>query len=103
MTAVTVTLGTRPDLDAEERRARAMRARDVLANAGWVFDEVISDLTRDLLGTTPGQSEIRESLYYQIDAAAQVKGHLSRILEQQAAEEKVNERKHRNEPPADAE
>lgn len=103
MTAITITLGNRPELDAEERLQRAMRAREVLAGAGWAFDEVISDLTRDLLGTTPGQSEIRESLYHQIDAAAQLKGHLSRIIQAQQAEETVNARKHRDESPADAE
>lgn len=100
---ITVTLGNRPELDAEARLARARRAREVLADAGWVFDEVISDLTRDLLGTSPNDAAKRESLYHQIDGTAQVKGHLKRILDQQAADEKAYERKHRNDPPADAE
>jgi hypothetical protein len=103
MTEITITLGNRPDLDPEERRLRALRAQEVLSGAGWAFDEIISDLNRDLLGTSPDQTAKRESLYHQMDGAAQAKGFLKRLIEQQAAEEKVNERKHRNEPPADHE
>lgn len=103
MTDITVTLGNRPDLDADERRQRALRARDVLAGAGWVFDELISDLTRDLLSTLPDETDKRESLYHQIDGAAQAKGHLKRIIDMQTGEEKKNERRIRAEPPADHE
>lgn len=103
MTDITITLGNRPELDPEERRLRALRAQEVLAGAGWAFDEVISGLTRDLLGTEPADAEKRESLYHQIDAAAQLKGHLSRIIQLHEAELKANVRKHRDEPPADHE
>lgn len=103
MTDITITLGNRPELDAEERRLRALRAQEVLSGAGWAFDEVISGLTRDLLGTEPADAEKRESLYHQIDAAAQVKGHLDRIIKLYEAELKANVRKHRDEPPADHE
>jgi hypothetical protein len=103
MTDITITLGNRPDLDPEERRLRAMRAQEVLAGAGWAFDEVISGLTRDLLGTEPSDAEKRESLYHQIDAAAQLKGHLGRIIQLHEAELKANERKHRDEPLANHE
>lgn len=102
MTDITVTLG-RPELDAEERRQRALRAQEVLNGAGWVFDDLISSLTKDLLGTQPAETDKRESLYHQIDGAAQAKGRLKQIVEQQAAEEKANARKHRNDPPADHE
>lgn len=103
MTDITVTLGNRPDLDFEERRLRALRAQEVLVGAGWAFDEVISDLTKDLLGTAPDQATKRESLYHQIDAAAQLKGHLKRILDSHQAEETKNARKHRDEPLANHE
>ena len=103
MTDITVTLG-KPELDAEERRQRVMRAQEVLSGSGWVFDEVIGDLTRELLGTdAPAQKERREEIFQEIKATAQVKGHLTRILQQKAAEEAVNERRTRNEPPADHE
>lgn len=98
----TVTLGAPPELDAEARRQRALRARAALDAAGWLFDEQISDLTRDLLGTTPGQTEVREAIFQQIDATAQVKGRLLKILEIQEAEIKAHERRNRRHQPADA-
>lgn len=103
VTDITVTLGNRPELDAEERRQRALRAQEILNGAGWVFDELISSLTSDLLGTKPDQCGLREQLFNQIDGAAQAKGRLKQIVDQQAAEEKANARKHRNDPPADHE
>lgn len=97
--AITVTLGNPPDLDAEERRLRALRAREVLNGAGWAFDEHISDLTRELLGTGPADADKRELIYHQIDAAAQIKGRLARIIELQEAEEAKNERRERRRQP----
>lgn len=100
---ITITLGGRPELDAEARRARALHAQQVLTDIGWLFDEHISDLNRDLLGTNPDEGAKRETIFQQIDAAAQLKGRLHRIIQIQKAEETVNGRKHRNEPAADAE
>ena len=99
----TVTLGTGPELDAEERRQRAIRARGVLEGAGWLFDEYISDVTRDLLSTAPGDTAVREKLWQQADAAAQLKGNLLKIIQIQEAEDTRNERRHRREQPADHE
>jgi hypothetical protein len=103
MTDITITLGNRPDLDPEERRLRALRAQEVLAGAGWAFDEVISGLTRDLIDTPAEQPAKRETLYYHIDAAIRLKDHLRRVVTNHEAELKANERKHRDEPLANHE
>lgn len=103
MSDITVTLGNRPDLDAEERRQRALRAQEVLAGAGWLFDEVISTATRDFLDTQPDEAAKREEFYQQAYAAALLKQHLNNILREKAAEEKKNERRSRAEPPANHE
>jgi hypothetical protein len=103
MTEITITLGNRPDLDPEERRLRALRAQEILMGAAWAFNEVTSDLTEDLINTDPHDDDKRESLYHQINALGAVKGHLVRIVNNQAAEENKNERKHRNAPPANHE
>lgn len=94
----TVTLGTPAPLDSEERRHRAHRARDLIEGAGWLFDEHISDLTRDLLSTERGHTVLREQIYQQIDATAQLKGRLLKILENHEAEALTNERKRRADP-----
>jgi hypothetical protein len=95
----TVTLGSPAPLDAEERRHRAGRARDLLDGAGWLFDEHISDRTRDLLSTSPGDAAKREEIYRHIDATAQLKGRLLKILETHEAEALTNERKRRTVDP----
>lgn len=100
---ITVTLGKPDDLDAEGRRLRALRAKEVLNGAGWLFDEYISGLTRAWLGTTPADAATRENLWHQIDAAGQIKGSLQRIIDNQEVEDRRNERRSRNEPPADHE
>lgn len=95
----TVTLGNPAPLDSEERRHRASRARDLLDGAGWLFDEHISDLTRDMLRTDVAHTVLREQLFLQIDATAQIKGRLLKILETHEAEAIANERKRRTDDP----
>ena len=86
------------ELDAEERRHRAIRARGLIEGAGWLFDEHISDLTRDLLATGPQQNVLREQLYLQIDATVGLKARLLGILQNHEAEATIHERKHRADP-----
>ncbi|HYC65673.1 MAG TPA: hypothetical protein VEC14_13150 [Reyranellaceae bacterium] len=96
---ITVTLN-RPDLDAEAKRARARRAAEVLKDAGWAFDEFIAEQTTDLLATGDDQPK-RERIFNSIQAAADLKAHLIRIVQQQEAENTLNERRNRDERPAD--
>lgn len=95
---ITVTLG-RPDLTAEDRRIRALRAREVIDGAGWLFDEYVSQRTQDMLGApTPAE---RETIFHGIQAAADLKAHLIGILETAQFEATQNERRERNAKPAD--
>jgi hypothetical protein len=103
MTDITITLGNRPDLDADERKQRALRAKEVLNGASWAFDEFVSDKTQELIGTNPNDSEKRETLYHQIDAAVQLKGFLLGIVQQQQFEEEKHERRISKLPAADHE
>lgn len=97
---ITVTLNA-VTLDAEARRIRALRAQEVLDNASWLFDEFISEQTRDLIATDTRQSEEREILAADIRAAMSLKGHLLTIIQNHEAEQKLNERRSRAEQPAD--
>jgi hypothetical protein len=99
---ITVTLGNPPDTDFEERRLRALRAREVLDGAGWLFNEYISEMTRDLLDTNPADSEQRETLFKRIDAAAQLKGRLMQIIKlHQVEKENYDKRERRRNPDAE--
>lgn len=99
----TLTVGRPPILDAEAARARAVRARELLDGAGWVFDELISDQNRQLLDTAPAEVDQREEHYRMIRASAELKAHLIRIVENQVAKERLDEYRARNERPADHE
>lgn len=98
--SVTVTLN-RVDLDAEARRNRALRAAELLENASWLFDELISERARDLIATDARQAEEREILHADIRATMGLKGHLLSIIQNHQAEQKLNERRERDYQPAD--
>lgn len=103
MTDFTVTIGSPPELDAEERRARAVRARELLEGAGWAFNELISEQNRQLLDTKPEEAVRREDLFRVIRATADLKGLLIQIVDTQVAAERAHERRNRNQQPADHE
>jgi hypothetical protein len=92
---VTVTLN-KVELDAEERRSRAVRAREILDGCSWLFDEFISESTRDMIATNPDDPQARERLYADIRAAMGLKAHLISILQNDEAENTINERRSRN-------
>lgn len=103
MDRFTVTIGNPPELDAEARRARAVRARELLDGAGWVFNDLMSDQNRQLLDTAPEQVAEREDLFRLIRATAELKGMLIKLVDLQVAEERAHERRSRNQQPADHE
>lgn len=98
--SITVTLG-KVELDAEAKRARALRAAELLDGAGWLFDELISDRTRELLATDIDEPAKRERIFHEIQATAELKALLDRILQQHQAEQTLDERRTRNDKPAD--
>lgn len=101
MDRFTVTIGNPPELDPEERRARAARARELLDGAGWAFNELISEQNRQLLDSKPEETDRREDLFRVIRATADLKGLLIQIVETQVAEERAHERRNRHQQPAD--
>jgi len=90
-----VILGNPPPLDDEARVARYRRAKEVLQEAGWVWDEYISEQNRVLLGTLPADVEGREECYRRMSVAAELKGHLKAICDYETYLEKRNERANR--------
>jgi hypothetical protein len=87
------------ELDAEQRRARAIRARELLEGASWLFDEYISEQARDWLGSSA--PDVREIRHARATVAAELKAHLLSIVDRQLAEERQNERRTGNDRPAD--
>lgn len=89
-------------LDAEERRIRALRAAEILEGASWLFDEFISEQTREMIATDISQTTERDILHVSITAAMGLKAHLLTIIQNHQAEITRNERRDRAERPADA-
>ena len=88
-------LGNPPPLDDEARVARARRAKEILLEASWLWDEYMSEQNRALLGTLPADVAGREECYRRIAVAAELKGHLLSIVNFEAYLEKRNERSNR--------
>lgn len=99
---ITVTLNS-VELDAEARLQRAIRARELLDGASWAFDELISEGAREFIATDPANAELREAAHRQIHAVTGLKAHLLTIVNNHIAEAKRDERRNRNERPADHE
>ena len=96
----TVTLN-HVDLDAEARRARALRAAELLEGASWAIDDLISDRMRQIMQSSPDHAPLRERLHAEVRVALDLKANLLTIVQQHQAENTLNERRDRNAKPAD--
>ncbi len=75
----------------DERRARALRAAEVLSSMGWAFEELIQEQQNKWLrATTP---EAREEHHRIARATGELAGHLASIVNAQQAQEKLDERR----------
>ena len=75
----------------EEMAQRARRAREVLEGASWVFDELVAQAQRDWLQASTLAA--REECHARSLAALSLKGHLMSIVNNQEAQEKLDERR----------
>lgn len=94
MSQFTITLGSPPALDADARRTRARRAREILDGASWLFDEFMSEETRALLDAN--DTAEREEHHRNIRTAAELKGRLLVIVQTQEAEDTIDGRRNRS-------
>lgn len=90
-----IVLGNPQQLDEEARLARYRRAAEILNEAGWLFDEYMSDQNRALLGSLVGDVAAREEAYRRISVAAELKAHLMSICNEQTYIARRNERAER--------
>ena len=75
----------------DEKRARALRAAEVLNTMDWAFDELIQEQQNKWLrAKTP---EEREEHHRIARATGELAGHLQSIVNAQQAQEKLDERR----------
>lgn len=80
-----------PEMTPEEKRARALRAAEVLASMDWVFEELIQEQqNRWLRAKSPDE---REEHHRIARATGELAGHLHSIVNAYQAQEKLDERR----------
>lgn len=74
----------------EEELQRWRRAKEVLNDAGWVFDEFVNQQMSELLMTTkPEDAPRRERLWQRARVATEIKANLMNEVEQFEASRKI--------------
>ena len=78
-----------PDDDGPARAAREQRlrrAREVLSEAGWLFDDFVNAEMRKVLVSKPDEREAREEAHRRARVAAEMKASLESLIEQYEAD-----------------
>jgi hypothetical protein len=77
--------------DEQERKYR--RAREVLADAGWLFDDFVNNEMRRVLTSDPDDMTTREIAYSRARVATEVKAGLSSLIDEYEADVQLKERR----------
>ena len=65
----------------DDREQQIRRAREVLADAGWLFDDFVNAEMRKVLLSQPGESEAREEAWRRARVATEMKAGLESLIE----------------------
>ena len=65
----------------ENREQQIRRAREVLADAGWLFDDFVNAEMRKVLVSQPEEREAREEAYRRARVATEMKAGLESLIE----------------------
>ncbi len=79
--------------EAEAREQRYRRARELLAEAGWVFDEFVNAEMARLLKSEPDDMTTRELAYGRARVATELKMALMAIVEDHEADQHLKDRR----------
>ena len=72
---------------------RIQRARELLAGAGWLFDEFVNAEMRRVLTSDPDDMTTREIAYNRARVATEVKAGLAALVEEHATNARLKERR----------
>jgi len=77
-----------------DREQQIRRAREVLSDAGWLFDDFVNNEMRKVLVSQPEERDQREESYRRARVATEMSG-LESIIENYAADMRLKERRSR--------
>jgi hypothetical protein len=80
-------------MTAEEKEQRVRRAREVLAGAGWLFDDFVNAEMRRVLASKPDERDAREEAYRRARVATELKIGLQGLIERYQADLKLQDRR----------
>lgn len=75
------------------REQKYRRARELLAEAGWLFDEFVNGEMRRVLTSDPDDMTTRELAYNRARVATELKTGLAGLVEEYEAEVQLRERR----------
>ena len=77
----------------DEREHKYRRAREVLADAGWLFDDFVNAEMRRVLTSDPDDMTTRELAYNRARVATEVKASLASLVDEYEADRHLKERR----------
>ena len=77
----------------DDREQQIRRAREVLSDAGWLFDDFVNAEMRKVLLSQPGESEAREEAWRRARVATEMKAGLESLIETYDADSRLKERR----------
>lgn len=78
---------------SEDREQKYRRAREVLAEAGWLFDDFVNNEMRRVLTSDPNDMTTREIAYSRARVATEIKASLQGLVDEYEADRKQKERR----------
>lgn len=72
---------------------RIQRARELLADAGWLFDDFVNAEMRRVLTSDPDDMTTREIAYNRARVATELKAGLAALVEEHEANARLKERR----------
>ena len=76
-----------------DREQPLRRAREVLSEAGWLFDDFVNAEMRKVLFSRPDESAAREEAYRRARVATELKAGLESLIEACEADRRLQERR----------
>jgi hypothetical protein len=77
------------------REQQIRRAREVLSDAGWLFDDFVNNEMRKVLVSQPEERDQREESYRRARVATEMKAGLESIIENYEADMRLKGRRSR--------
>lgn len=81
------------DTSPEGREQKYRRAREVLADAGWLFDDFVNSEMRRVLTSDPDDMTTREIAYNRARVATEIKAALSSLVDEHEADLQLKDRR----------